>query len=46
MPVRVIFRCQFCSAVPDTQTQRSLEGQLREGARRDHERARAPGQLG
>ena len=30
MPVRVIFRCQFCAAVPDPQTQRSLEGQLRE----------------
>ena len=30
MPVRVIFRCQFCAAVPDDATQRSLEGQLRE----------------
>jgi hypothetical protein len=30
MPVRVIFRCQFCAAVPDPETQRSLEGQLRE----------------
>lgn len=30
MPVRLIFRCQFCAAVPDAETQRSLEGQLRE----------------
>jgi hypothetical protein len=30
MAVRVIFRCQYCSAVPDPETQRSLEGQLRE----------------
>jgi hypothetical protein len=30
MPVRVIFRCQFCAAVPDAATQRSLEGQPRE----------------
>jgi hypothetical protein len=30
MAVRVIFRCQFCSAAPDPETQRSLEGQLRE----------------
>jgi hypothetical protein len=30
MPVHVIFRCEFCSAVPDRETQRSLEGQLRE----------------
>ena len=30
MPVRVIFRCQFCSAAPDPETQRSLEHQLRE----------------
>lgn len=30
MPVQVIFRCQFCSAVPDPETQRMLERQLRE----------------
>ena len=30
MPVRVIFRCQFCPAAPDPETQRSLERQLRE----------------
>ena len=30
MPVRVIFRCQFCAARPDGETQRSLEHQLRE----------------
>ena len=30
MPVRVIFRCQFCDAVPDRRTQRTLERQLRE----------------
>jgi hypothetical protein len=30
MPVRVVFRCQFCDAVPDAETQRSLEGQVRE----------------
>ena len=30
VPVRVIFRCQFCAAVPDAETQRSLERQLRE----------------
>ena len=30
MPVRMIFRCQFCAAVPDAETQRSLERQLRE----------------
>lgn len=30
MPVRVIFRCQFCDAVPDPDTQRGLERQLRE----------------
>jgi hypothetical protein len=30
MPVRMIFRCQFCEAVADPETQRSLEGQLRE----------------
>jgi hypothetical protein len=30
MAVRVIFRCQFCSAQPDAETQRALEGQLRE----------------
>lgn len=30
MPVRVVFRCQFCAAAPDAATQRSLERQLRE----------------
>jgi hypothetical protein len=30
IPVRVVFRCEFCDAVPDDATQRSLEGQLRE----------------
>jgi len=30
MPVKLIFRCQFCDAVPDRETQRSLEGQVRE----------------
>src|SRR5438309_2056041 len=28
--VRVIFRCQFCDGRPDAETQRALEGQLRE----------------
>ena len=26
----MVFRCEFCDAVPDDATQRSLEGQLRE----------------
>ena len=30
MPVRVIFRCEFCSAEPDPETQLALEHQLRE----------------
>ena len=30
MPVRVRFRCQFCDAVPDPETQRTLERGLRE----------------
>jgi hypothetical protein len=30
MPVRVLFRCEFCGAEPDRQTQRSLEAQLQE----------------
>ena len=30
MPTRVIFRCDFCSAAPDPETQRSLERALRE----------------
>ncbi|HLI60058.1 MAG TPA: hypothetical protein VKV21_10390 [Solirubrobacteraceae bacterium] len=30
MPSRVIFRCQFCDAVPDSETQRGLTRQLRE----------------
>ncbi|MDQ3849276.1 MAG: hypothetical protein M3296_01490 [Actinomycetota bacterium] len=30
MPVRVIFRCQFCDAQPDPLTQLSLESQLQE----------------
>jgi hypothetical protein len=28
--VRVVFRCEFCEAVPDSETQRTLERQLRE----------------
>ena len=28
MPVRVVFRCDFCSAVPDPETRASLERQL------------------
>jgi hypothetical protein len=30
MPVRIIFRCEFCEARPDPLTQLSLERQLRE----------------
>jgi hypothetical protein len=30
MPTFVRFKCQFCSAAPDAETQVSLEGQLRE----------------
>jgi hypothetical protein len=30
MPVRMVFRCQFCSDGPDPETQRSLERGLRE----------------
>ena len=30
MPTRVIFRCEFCPAVPDPATRLSLEHQLRE----------------
>lgn len=30
MPSRLIFRCQFCDAAPDAESQRGLEGQLRE----------------
>lgn len=30
MPVRLVFRCEFCDAVPDPQTQLSLEAQVRE----------------
>ncbi len=30
MPTRVVFRCEFCPAVPDTETQKTLEHQLRE----------------
>ena len=30
MPVRVVFRCQFCPAAPDAATQRGLEVGLRE----------------
>ena len=30
MPIRVIFRCQFCTAEPDHDTHRSLQGQMRE----------------
>jgi len=30
MPSRVIFRCQFCNTPPDSETQLTLERQLRE----------------
>jgi hypothetical protein len=30
VPTRVIFRCEFCDAVPDFETQHSLERQLGE----------------
>jgi hypothetical protein len=30
VPTRVIFRCEFCEAVPDHETQLCLERQLRE----------------
>ena len=30
MPTRIIFRCEFCDAQPDPETQRTLERQLRE----------------
>jgi hypothetical protein len=30
MAVRVVFRCDHCGAQPDSATQRSLEGQLRD----------------
>jgi hypothetical protein len=30
MPSRIIFRCEFCDAQPDPETQRSLERGLRE----------------
>lgn len=30
MPIRLIFRCEFCDAQPDADTQRSLEYQLSE----------------
>ncbi len=30
MPIRLIFRCQFCAATPDPETQRTLEQGLRE----------------
>jgi hypothetical protein len=30
MPVKLVFRCQFCDAVPDDLTQKRLEGQVRE----------------
>jgi hypothetical protein len=30
MPIRVIFRCDFCDAAPDPLTQLTLERQLRE----------------
>jgi hypothetical protein len=32
MPVRMVFRCEFCDARPDDATQRTLEGQLRQAA--------------
>ncbi|MDP9228605.1 MAG: hypothetical protein M3M99_06065 [Actinomycetota bacterium] len=30
MPVRVLFRCEFCGAGPDEETQKGLEAQLQE----------------
>jgi hypothetical protein len=30
VPTRLIFRCQFCDALPDSESQRALERQLRE----------------
>ena len=30
MPVRLIFKCEFCDAVPDPETQSALEAQLQE----------------
>jgi hypothetical protein len=30
MPVRVLFRCEFCGTTPDVETQRALEAQLQE----------------
>jgi hypothetical protein len=30
MPVKLVFRCEFCAAEPDPETQRSLERQVRE----------------
>jgi hypothetical protein len=30
MPVKLVFRCQFCEAQPDAQTHASLVGQVRE----------------
>ena len=32
MPVRLVFRCQFCDARPDPATQRTLEQQVREAS--------------
>ena len=28
MPIRLVFRCDYCDAQPDRDTQRTLEGQL------------------
>ena len=28
MPIRLVFRCDYCDVRPDTDTQRTLEGQL------------------
>ncbi len=30
MPTRVVFRCEFCDAPPDSQTQAALERRIRE----------------
>jgi hypothetical protein len=30
MPVRIVFRCEYCDAEPDAETQRALEAQLQE----------------
>ena len=47
MPVRVVFKCEYCDARPDDETQRALEAQLQELQLLQQEqhshRQRAPG---